>query len=130
MGSCKSKAKTLEYTKEYHIILFDFSCVDDIVWSDDDGVFTVEYNDPDVFDYDNLAYLTNRYSWYGEYIKIDIDESLVPMFLNDQDLYFQDETDFLKKNNLSRKYVIIETKLTFPDSTIDYIWEVKQRSDV
>lgn len=129
MCSCKSKDEPPEYTTESTTVLFDFSCVDDIIWSDDDGMFFIEYNDSDCFDYDNLAYLTGRHSWYGEYIMMDIDESLVSMFLNDQELYLK-ETDYLKKDDISMQYVIVETKITFPDSTINYVWEVKQRQDV
>lgn len=125
LNSCKAQ-RNPEYTKEYRTILFDFNCVNDIVWSDEDKMFTIEYDDSDVFDYDNLAYLTNRHSWYGEYIRIDIDESLVPMFLNDQELYWQ-ETDYLKRDDLNMLYTIVEHKITFPDSTIDYIWEIKLR---
>lgn len=128
LNSCKAQ-ESAHNTIKSDTILFDFSCVDDIVWSEDDGIYYIEYNDPDAFDYETLAYLTNRYSWYGEYIMIDIDESILPMFLNDQELYNQ-ETDYCKKSDLNMLYTIVEHKITFPDSTIDYTWEIKLRSDV
>lgn len=128
LNSCKAQ-EPAHNTIESDTILFDFSCVNDIIWSEDDGMYYIEYNDPDCFDYETLAYLTNRYSWYGEYILIDIDKSILPMFLNDQELYNQ-ETDYCKKDDLNMFYTIVEYKIIFPDSTVDYTWEIKQKSDV
>ena len=128
LNSCKAQESTHNTVKS-DTIMFDFSCVNDVIWSEDDSMYHIEYNDPDAFDYETLAYLTNRYSWYGEYIIVDIDESILPMFINDQELYNQ-ETNYCKRDDLNMLYTIVEHKITFPDSTIDYTWEVKLRSDV
>jgi len=70
-----------------YLVMFDFSNIDDAIYSRDDGIFYLEYNDPDAWDYDNLAYLSSRDEWYGNYIRVEINNCLVSEFLEDWDEY-------------------------------------------
>lgn len=66
-----------------YLVMFDFSNIDDAIYSRDDGIFYLKYNDPDAWDYDNLAYLSGREEWYGDYIQVELEDSIVSEFLQD-----------------------------------------------
>lgn len=82
MSCTAQKEKNIVSTKnEDYLIMFDFSNIDDAHYSIDDSNFWLEYDDPDAFDLDHLAEMTGRDEWYSEYIAIDIQDSLVSLFL-------------------------------------------------
>ena len=101
--SCKSNAQTIgpiEWEKAHpnqDLIMFEFCDVVDAHYTKDDSNFWLEYCDPDAFDLDNLAYSTGREKWYGDYIAVDIQDSLVSQFLEDWGNYASLRKDF--KNN-------------------------------
>jgi hypothetical protein len=99
--------------------MFEFSCIDDIIFIPDDGCWYIEYDDGDAFDYDNLAYRTNRNKWYGDYIILNIDDDLFPTFYNDYKKYINDTT--VNRYSISEKYAIIESYIT---EIQDYIFEL------
>ena len=104
-------------------IAFDFSNIDTVVYLEEDNVYVIHYNDPDLFDYDNLAYRTNREHWYGNYIAIDIEEEILGQFLNDYTDYDY-SNDYSEKEMLNSKYIIIEHDITFQDDTHDIIFYI------
>lgn len=81
--SYKSIAQTTSPVEQraQYLIMFDFSNIDDAHYSTNDSNFYLEYDDPDAFDLDQLAEATGRNEWYGEYITINIQDSLVSLFL-------------------------------------------------
>ena len=107
-----------------YTILFDFSNIDTITYVGADDEFCVlHYCDYDVFDYDNLAYLTGREHWYGEYIAIDVEDEILSQFLNDYSNY-KSNTDYQYKQELNDKYIIIEHDITYQDSSKDIIFYI------
>ena len=99
--SCKSNAQNtigpIEWEKSHpnqNLIMFEFCNIDDAHYTKDDSNFWLEYDDPDAFDLDNLAYRTGREEWYGEYIAVDIQDSLVSQFLLDWGNYAELRKDF------------------------------------
>lgn len=107
-------------------IAFDFSNIQTIVYLDDDDVCIVRYDDPDVFDYQTLALITKRDEWYGEYIDMDIEESILPMFVYDYNDW--KETDnYWKREQLSNKYKIVEHIIKYADGVVDIIYDVEIR---
>lgn len=106
--------------------VFGFECVEDIIWSSDDGHYYIEYNDPDGFDLDNLAYLTNRNEWYGDFIVVDIPDELVQIF---QDEYTKwTKSDWEMKYALSDGWCIKEVWICFEDGTKDVRFEMVHQS--
>lgn len=114
--------------KSSNYIMFDFSLVDDAIYDPEDGMFTIEYDDPDAFDYENLAYLTNRTKWYGEYIHVDIEDSLIFQFLLDWKKHEQLGEDFKSNweemDSLSKSWGIQEVWITFPDGSKDVRYDL------
>lgn len=93
--SCQAQTpsnKVSDYGKS--LIMFEFSNVNDAHYVKDDANFYLEYEDADAFDYDNLAYMTGRDKWYGDYIAVDIQDSLVSQFLLDWGNYAELRKDY------------------------------------
>lgn len=68
-------------------IPFSFEYVEDLIYSPEDGIFFIEYNNQDQFDYQNLADMTGRSEWYGFFVVCNINEVEVPVFVSDWDRY-------------------------------------------
>lgn len=100
-------------------IRFNFDCITDIVYNPETNLSYIKYDDPDVFDYDNLAYHINVDEWYGNYIICNIDSNIAIQFHEDN-IAFCNTLDYYEKMNLNNKYVIIET-----ESNSDISWEIK-----
>lgn len=107
------------------IISFDYDNIIDIIYSPEDNCVFIEYDDADCFDYDNLAYLTNRKEWYGEYIAINLDEILFNEFLKDYYSYDYTANSFNFRNDrLNDKYRIIQRKIIYNDSIQDFVFDI------
>lgn len=78
-------------------IIFEFSNVDSCAYVWDDGCFLIWYDDADAFDYEAMAWRSGREEWYGEFLYLDIEDSLVGEFLQDFHKYIELRTDY-KKN--------------------------------
>lgn len=89
--SCKSNAQT---TTAQNAIIFEFSNVDSCAYVWDDGCFLIWYDDADAFDYDAMAYRAGREEWYGEFVYLDIEDSLVGEFLQDFHKYTELHSDY------------------------------------
>lgn len=100
-------------------IRFNFDNIVDILYNPETNLYYIEYDDPDAFDYDNLAYHCNMEEWYGNYIIVNIDSNIAIQFNNDNTT-FDNTLDYYKKIDLNNKYIIIETEC---DSDIS--WELK-----
>lgn len=119
----ENSISTIVEDKPY-TILFDFSNIDTITYVGADDEFCVlHYCDYDAFDYDNLAYLTGRENWYGEYIAIDVEDEILSQFLNDYSNY-KSNTDYWYKQELNDKYIIIEHDITYQDGSKDIIFYI------
>ena len=117
---------TIVDTKKYEI-LFDFGNIDSVIYYEDDNAFVLHYDDPDVFDLDNLAYKSGRDKWYGEYVAVDVDDTLVTEFLNDYTKYLQNK-DWDYRENLNYNYVLIEEDVTYSDGTVDIVFYIRLAS--
>ena len=104
-------------------LLFNMSNISDITYYPDDDLTYIKYDDPDVFDYQHLAYITGRDTWYGDYIILDIEDSLVDELKSDKYNYYNTK-DYWLKDEINSKYRIIEYLITFQDDTVDLIYEV------
>ena len=82
----------------------DFHCIEDIVYYSEDDMWDVKYNNPDQFDYEWLAWITGRKSWYGNYIRCDIDDILVPQ-LNDNIMMWK-QADEAEKDSIEDRWII------------------------
>lgn len=109
-----------------HYAVFEFDCVEDVTYSEEDGCFTIEYCDPDAFDLDNLAYMTGRKHWYGDYIAVDIEDSIVHNFLNDWKKWLM--SDYETKYELSESWCIQVIWITFSDGSKDIRFEMIHQS--
>lgn len=120
-GGINTRYYLVKSVIESEPIMFEFSCIDKIIFSKEDGNWYIEYDDGDAFDYDNLAYRTNRDKWYGDYIVINIDDNLFSTFYKDYKKYIDNRT--VNKYSISEKYAIIEYYIT---DIQDYIFELVQ----
>lgn len=77
-----------------NVIIFEFSNVDSCAYVWDDGCFLIWYDDADAFDYDAMAYRAGREEWYGEFVYLDIEDSLVGEFLQDFHKYTELHSDY------------------------------------
>lgn len=77
-----------------HAIIFEFSNMDSCAYVWDDGCFLIWYDDADAFDYDAMAWRSGRESWYGEFVYLDIEDSLVGEFLQDFHKYTELKSDY------------------------------------
>ena len=118
-GGINIRYYLVESVIESEPIMFEFSCINDTIFSKEDGCWFIEYDDNDAFDYDNLAYRTNRDKWYGDYIVINIDDDLFPTFYKDYKKYIDDRT--VNRYSISEKYAIIEYYVT---DIQDYVFQL------
>lgn len=82
----------------------NFFCIDDIVYYSEENIWSVEYDNPDQFDYENLAWITGRDSWYGDYVKCEIDGSLVPQL--NEDIMLWEQADEYRRDSLEDRWAI------------------------
>ena len=108
---------------EPHPILFDFGNIDTVVYLDNNNATVLHYCDYDVFDYDNLAYLTGRKHWYGDYVAINVEDEILQEFLVDYSKYIENK-DYNTREHLNDKYIIIEHDITYQDGTRDFIYYI------
>lgn len=106
----------LRYTHEYVLEVTHNTVTDK---------FYLKYDDPDVFDYDNLAYLSGESEWYGNYIVIEVDSTINYEFIHDYTLY-PNQIDYFIKSSLNRKYRIVEEETTDSTSIKSFKWYLKK----
>lgn len=90
--SCNSKAQEVRVPAEIsasQLIMFEFYNIEDAIYSQDDMNFYLKYMDVDAFDLDCLAAMTGRKQWYGDYIAVDLQDSIVSQFLIDWNKYLE-----------------------------------------
>lgn len=134
--SCNGAAQTTklpEWSNSDHTngpIIFEFSCMDSCAYSWEDGCFLIWYDDADGWDLDALAYRSGRTKWYGEYILMDIEDSLVGEFLQDFHKYTELRKDYANNwkemDKLSAKWAIYEY---FQSDIHDYFFDVVKMED-
>ena len=125
--ACADNNPTVQSSKEYEI-MFDFCNVDTIIYYEDDKAMTIHYDDEDVFDYENLAYLTDRDSWYGEYVSVSIDDTIITEFLNDYYRYVT-STEYDERVKLSDKYIIVEEDIKYNNGECDIIFFIRANTE-
>lgn len=118
-GGINTRYYLVKSVIESEPIMFEFSCIDNIIFQKEDGSWIIKYDDGDAFDYDNLAYHTNRNKWYGDYIILTIDDNMFPTFYKDYKKYISDTS--VNKYSISEKYAIIEYYFS---EVQDYIFEL------
>lgn len=104
-------------------IEFDFGLIDTVVFVDDGEVPVLHYDDPDAFDYDYLADVTNREHWYGNYIAVDIEEEIQHHFFEDYKEY-KSTNDYWAHQAINELYMLEEHKIVYADGTVDVIFYV------
>lgn len=105
-------------------IAFDYSAITNMHYLEDDNVFVIEYNDPDVFDYETLAFITGRDKWYGEYVECVVDEHILDDFVYNKQNY-ENTNDFWRKESLNSQYKIVEHLIRYLDGTVDAVYEIE-----
>lgn len=111
-------------SKSYDI-LFDYDNIDSVFYCEDDDCVYVHYIDPDCFDLDNLAYLTGRDKWYGDYIRVDVEDTLICDFLYDYETW-KAAKDYWQRDALNKQYVLIEEDLVYNDGNKDIIFYIQR----
>jgi len=116
----------IEKISGHELLHFDFNNVEDMIWNNEDGCFTIEYNDPDIFDYQHLAEITGRDKWYGHYITLDIENSDISQFIQDWEDYLDyrnvaadNDSISIVADNINDSYAIVEYWI--PEVS-DYLW--------
>ena len=94
MGGCANAQTNSSQQSQEHAIIFEFSNVDSCAYVWDDGCFLIWYDDADAFDYEAMAWRSGRENWYGEFVYLDIEDSLVGEFLQDFHKYTELRSDY------------------------------------
>lgn len=105
-------------------IVFDANNIEDIIYDTEDEYIVIEYNDDDIFDYENLAFMTGRDEWYGDYVCIYVHDSVAAQFLADYNATFDVEND-KASDVLNDKYYIVEHDIIYEDNARDIVFELK-----
>lgn len=107
-------------------IRFSYEYVSSIILNDVDTSYHIKYDDPDCFDYNNLAHYAGINEWYGDYIFIHIDDAIVTAFLHDYISYTSD-VDYKIKSYLNKKYFINEVEVIDSNNISTFTWTIKMR---
>ena len=107
-------------------IRFSYEYVSSIILNNVDSSYHIKYDDPDAFDYDNLAHYAGVNEWYGNYIFVHIDKPIVTAFLHDYIVYTSD-VNYDTKKALNKKYCINEVELIDSNNISNFIWTIKMR---
>lgn len=91
---CIPKSCAANPSKESNPIIFEFSNVDSIAYVWENKCFLIWYDDADAFDYDAMAYRAGKEEWYGEFVYLDIEDSLIGEFLEDFHKYTKLKSDY------------------------------------
>lgn len=106
-------------------IMFSYSNFIEMTYLDEDNIAIIRYDDPDVFDFDHMAYITGRDKWYGDYVDMIIEEDLLAEFMYNYDNYRYTD-DFWRKENLNSDWIIEEHNVLYLDGTRDLIYHIVQ----
>lgn len=104
-------------------IRFSYSNFIEMTYLDEDNVAIIRYDDPDVFDFDHMAYITGRDKWYGDYVDMIIEEDLLAEFMYNYDNYRYTD-DYWRKQNLNSDWIIEEHNVLYLDGTRDLIYHI------
>lgn len=104
-------------------IMFSYSNFIEMTYLDEDNIAIIRYDDPDVFDFDHMAYITGRDKWYGDYVDMIIEEDLLAEFMYNYDNYKYTD-DFWRKENLNSDWIIEEHNVLYLDGTRDLIYHI------
>lgn len=104
-------------------IMFSYSNFIEMTYLDEDNMAIIRYDDPDVFDFDHMAYITGRDKWYGDYVDMIIEEDLLAEFMYNYDNYKYTD-DFWRKENLNSDWIIEEHNVLYLDGTRDLIYHI------
>lgn len=125
--ACADNNPTIQSSKEYEIT-FDFSNIDSVIYYEDDDALFIRYDDADIFDYENLAYLTDRDKWYGEYVSVFIDDTIITEFLNDYNKYIVSK-NYDDREELNNKYILVEEDIVYKNGEKDIIFFIRINQD-
>lgn len=67
-GDCESHIKDIEV----NYIMFELSGILEFAYNAIDDEYYLDYDDPDAFDLDNLAYLSGMEEWYADYLIVHV----------------------------------------------------------
>lgn len=104
-------------------ILFSYSNLIQMRYVEEAEMAVICYDDPDVFDLDNMAYVTGRDKWYDTCIYMSIEESLFPEFVYNYENYKYTD-DFWRKEKLNSSWIIEEHDILYLDRTRDLIYYI------
>ena len=92
-------------TPEVNYIMFDFSNVIDFNYEVETHIYTITYDDADVFDYDNMAYLSGEDEWYGEFVIVYLSEKDFFDLLADMNKSQKDKWDMVYQEKWQLKEI-------------------------
>lgn len=96
-------------TENFSLIMFDYSLILDGIFND--SMCYLEYNDPDAFDLEAMAYRAGLEKWPTDYLVVTISENLIDEFLEDWNRYEylgNSKEEWEEKSELSYKYALKE----------------------
>lgn len=96
-------------TENFSLIMFDYSLILDGIFND--SVCYLEYDDPDAFDLEAMAYRAGLEEWPTDYLVVTISENLIDEFLEDWNRYEylgSSKEEWEEKFELSYKYALKE----------------------
>lgn len=86
------------------LIMFDLSNILEFAYNNEDREYYIDYNDPDAFDLDNLAYRSGMDEWYADYIIVQLTEKDFFELLADVNKSKKEQWDI----TMSEKWVLKE----------------------
>lgn len=128
MTSACYHPKRVPVDAKIYEIIFDFGNIDSVVFYEDNNVMLLHYDDPDAFDLDNLAFITGRDEWYGEYVGVTVNDTLITEFINDYHKYLSNK-NWEYRENLNYGYILIEKHIRYDNGDIDVVFYIKTRDE-
>ena len=96
-------------TEDFSLIMFDYSLILDRIFND--SVCYLEYDDPDAFDLEAMAYRAGLEEWPTDYLVVTISENLIDEFIEDWNRWEylgNSKEEWQEKFQLSYKYALKE----------------------
>ena len=109
-GDCELKAEP-----EINYIIFELSNILEFAYNNVDREYYIDYDDPDTFDLDHMAYRSGMDKWYADYIMVQLTEKDFFELLADVNKSKKEQWDI----TMSEKWVLKEV-VTPVEGVINY----------
>ena len=106
---CAQTSQQNSVSDSTNLIMFDYSLILDGIFND--SVCYLEYDDPDAFDLEAMAYRAGLEEWPTDYLVVTISENLIDEFIEDWNRWEylgNSKEEWQEKFQLSYKYALKE----------------------